>query len=140
MKNLVAAFALILSGCTPPTLQWTHGPEVNEATCTASCNAHFDECPRVFAEFPERGAVECPAEHKSCLKTCQVHHPAARAPAASPAAPAAVPVVPAAQGTQGTPSAPSKEARLRELKRLYDAGLVSDDVYRHRQEAILAEP
>jgi hypothetical protein len=139
MKNWIAVCVLILSGCTPPTLQWTHGPEVNEATCTASCNAHFDECPRIFAEFPERGAVECPAERDNCLKTCQVHHAAARPSAALPVAPAAVPV-PAAQATQGTPSAPSKEARLRELKRLYDAGLVSDDVYRHRQEAILAEP
>jgi hypothetical protein len=34
----------------------------------------------------------------------------------------------------------SKEARLRELKRLYDEGLVTDDVYRDRQMAILSEP
>jgi hypothetical protein len=146
MKNWIAASALMLSGCTPPTLQWTHGPEVSEATCTASCNAHFDECPRIFADFPERGAVECPAERDNCLKTCQVHHAAARPPAALPVAPAsavpAAPVVavpsPAPQGAAR--AAPSKEARLRELKRLYDEGLVSDDVYRHRQEAILAEP
>jgi hypothetical protein len=143
MKNLVAAFAVMLSGCTPPTLPWTQGPEVNEATCTASCNAHFEECPRLFAEFPERGAVECPAERNNCLRICQVHHAAARAvppvaPAAAVAAPAAAPSPPAPQGAAR--AAPSKEARLRELKRLYDEGLVSDDVYRHRQEAILAEP
>jgi hypothetical protein len=34
----------------------------------------------------------------------------------------------------------SKEARLRELKHLYDEGLVTDDVYRDRQMAILSEP
>jgi hypothetical protein len=62
------------------------------------------------------------------------------APASAvPAAPVvAVPYAPAPQGAAH--AAPSKEARLRELKRLYEAGLVSDDVYRHRQEAILAEP
>jgi len=34
----------------------------------------------------------------------------------------------------------SKEARLRELKHFYDEGLITDDVYRDRQKAILAEP
>jgi hypothetical protein len=34
----------------------------------------------------------------------------------------------------------SKEARLRELKHFYDEGLVTEDVYRDRQKAILAEP
>jgi hypothetical protein len=34
----------------------------------------------------------------------------------------------------------SKEARLRELKHLYDEGLVTDDVYKDRQKAILSEP
>jgi hypothetical protein len=37
------------------------------------------------------------------------------------------------------PSA-AKEAKLRELKHFYDEGLVSEDVYRARQAAILAEP
>ena len=34
----------------------------------------------------------------------------------------------------------SKEERLRELKHLYEEGLVSDDVYKERQKAILSEP
>jgi hypothetical protein len=34
----------------------------------------------------------------------------------------------------------SKEARLRELKHFHDEGLVTDDVYRDRQKAILSEP
>jgi hypothetical protein len=34
----------------------------------------------------------------------------------------------------------SKEAKLRELKHLYDEGLVTDDVYKDRQRAILSEP
>ncbi|MEA3151811.1 MAG: hypothetical protein QOD56_2750 [Gammaproteobacteria bacterium] len=143
MKNLVAAFALILGGCgTMPDMPWSQGPDVSESTCTASCNAHFEECPKVFAEFPERGAVECPAEHNDCLRTCEVHHSPARPAATSPVVPAtgvpAARAVPVPEGTQRT--VPSNEDRLRELKRLYDEGLVSDDVYRHRQEAILSEP
>jgi hypothetical protein len=146
MKNLVAAFALILGGCgTMPDMPWSQGPDVSESTCTASCNAHFEECPKVFAEFPERGAVECPAEHNDCLRTCEVHHSPARPAAKSPVVPATgVPAAPAVavpfpQATPGS-TVLSKEARLRELKRLYDEGLVSDDVYWHRQEAILSEP
>jgi hypothetical protein len=34
----------------------------------------------------------------------------------------------------------SKEARLRELKHFYEEGLVTEDVYRERQTAILGEP
>jgi hypothetical protein len=34
----------------------------------------------------------------------------------------------------------SKEARLKELKHFYEEGLVSDDVYKERQRAILSEP
>jgi hypothetical protein len=37
-------------------------------------------------------------------------------------------------------AASTKEARLRELKHLYDEGLVTDDVYKARQMAILSEP
>jgi hypothetical protein len=120
MKNASAALALILSGCGGP-MQLVRAPEVSEPACTATCNAHYDQCPSVFANFPERGAVECPAEHNQCLKAC------ASAP------PAPVPSTPAhASG--------SKEARLRELKHFYDEGLVSEDVYRERQTAILGEP
>lgn len=146
MKYLAAAFALVLSGCgtMPP---WMQGPEVNEAECTASCNAHFDQCPQIFAGFPERGAVECPAEHDSCLRACKTHHAAARPPAKSPVtAPSEVPPAPAAAGSapQAVPgtvhAVSSKEARLRELKHLYEQGLVTDDVYKDRQKAILSEP
>jgi hypothetical protein len=143
MKYLATAFGLILSGCTsvPP---WTQAPEVSEPTCTAACNAHFEQCPKIFAGFPERGAVECPAEHNNCLRSCATRHPAAhifatppvvsppQLPAAAPASPQAMP------GSDRAVS--SKEARLRELKHLYDEGLVTDDVYKDRQKAILSEP
>jgi hypothetical protein len=127
MKNASAALALILSGCG--TVQLVRPPEVSEPTCTASCNAHYDQCPQVFANFPERGAVECPAEHKQCLKACESARPAAPAPA--PPAPVAASVASAGA---------SKEARLRELKHFYEEGLVTEDVYRERQTAILGEP
>ena len=152
-----AAAALILCGCGG-TMQWARAPEVSDADCTASCNTHYEQCPQVFAAFPERGAVECPAEHNNCLKTCANAHPPghiAAAPAAKvqPAAlqavpaPAAAPVVaaPVAAVTMPATASParaevSKEAKLRELKHFYDEGLVTEDVYHDRQKAILAEP
>jgi hypothetical protein len=148
MKYLTAAFALALSACaTVPSMPWLQGPEVSESTCTAACDAHFEQCPQIFAGFPERGAVECPAEHNKCLHSCATRHPAARTAATPTVVPQSqVPAPPAIPGTspQATPSTvsadSSKEARLRELKRLYDEGLVSDDVYRDRQKAILSEP
>jgi hypothetical protein len=160
MKNGAAALALILSGCgTVPPAPWAKGPEVSESACTASCNAHYEQCPQVFARFPERGAVECPAEHSNCLKVCENAKAAPRAAAPPAAAPPAVPppdpapvaaASPAPAPTAPAPPAPvaaspgravaSKEARLRELKHFYDEGLVSEDVYRERQRAILSEP
>jgi hypothetical protein len=128
MKNASAALALILSGCGGP-MQLVRAPEVSEPACTASCNAHYDQCPKVFANFPERGAVECPAEHNQCLKACK---------SAPPAAPAPVPPAPVAASVASAGA--SKEARLRELKHFYEEGLVTEDVYRERQTAILGEP
>jgi hypothetical protein len=121
MRNGAAAFALILTGCG--TVQLVRVPEVSEPACTATCNAHYEQCPQVFANFPERGAVECPAEHNQCLKACE----AAQGPARMAAAPRASAVA-------------SKEARLRELKHFYEEGLVTENVYRERQTAILGEP
>jgi hypothetical protein len=142
MKTAAAALALILSGCG--TVQWVRAPEVSEAACTASCNAHYDQCPQVFAGFPERAAVECPAEHNNCLRACEKGHPPAHtaasplavSPPAPPAAPAAAVPAPSAGSVRAVTS---KEARLRELKHFYDEGLVTEDVYRDRQKAILAE-
>jgi hypothetical protein len=141
MKNASAALALILSGCGGP-MQLVRAPEVSEPACTATCNAHYDQCPSVFANFPERGAVECPAEHNQCLKACTSAPPASPAPVppAAPApAPAPAPATAAAAASSAHASA-SKEARLRELKHFYDEGLVTEDVYRERQTAILGEP
>jgi hypothetical protein len=95
-----------------------------------NCQMRLDQCPRIFAGFPERGAIECPAAHEDCLKSCAARQgSAARASAAVPA-PAPSPVALPA----------SKEARLRELKRFHDQGLITDDVYIERQKAILSEP
>ena len=136
MKNASAALALILSGCGGP-MQLVRAPEVSEPACTATCNAHYDQCPSVFANFPERGAVECPAEHNQCLKACASAPPAPPAPVPSTPAPAPAPAAAAASSAHASGS---KEARLRELKHFYDEGLVSEDVYRERQTAILGEP
>jgi hypothetical protein len=145
VKNLTIAVFLLLGGCG--SLPLIRGPDVSKSTCTASCNAHFEQCPQVFAAFPERGAVECPAEHNNCLRSCETRALAARtavAPQGLP--PSDVPAVSTAPSSspQSMPSAvragSSKETRLRELKHLYDEGLVSDDVYKARQTAILSEP
>jgi hypothetical protein len=128
MKNASAALALILSGCGGP-MQLVRAPEVSEPACTATCDAHFVQCPKVFTNFPERGAVECPAEHNQCLKACK------SAPAAAPA-----PAPPAPVAASAASAGASKEARLRELKHFYEEGLVTEDVYRERQTAILGEP
>ncbi len=142
MKYAAAVLALMLTGCS--SVEWARAPEVSEPTCTAACNAHFEQCPRIFANFPEQGAVECPAEHSKCLKTCasgQTPQRAAVSPAAAPAAASpAVLVSPAAGTAPSARAVESKEARLRELKRFHDEGLVSEDVYRERQTAILGEP
>jgi hypothetical protein len=144
VKNLAIAVVLLLGGCG--SLPLVRGPEVSKSTCTASCNAHFEECPQVFAAFPERGAVECPAEHDNCLRSCETHAPAARttaAPQGLPPSDAQASTAPSST-PQSMPSTvravSSKEARLRELKHLYEEGLVTDEVYKNRQIAILSEP
>jgi len=132
VKYTAVAMTLILSGCASGTLPWAQGPHLSESACTASCDAHYKQCPQVFAAFPERGAVECPAAQKLCLNSC-----AAQRDDASGGGPS-VASHPAVAGPQHVVS--SKETKLRELKLLYDQGLVSDDVYRERQRAILTEP
>ena len=138
MKNASAALALILSGCGGP-MQLVRAPEVSEPACTATCNAHYEQCPQVFANFPERGAVECPAEHNQCLKACKSAPAAAPVPVPpAPVPPAPVSLAPVA--ARAASAGASKEARLRELKHFYEEGLVTEDVYRERQTAILGEP
>lgn len=127
MKYLTAAFALILAGCS--SVPWERGSEVGEATCAAACDAHFSECPRIFAGFPARGAVECPAEHENCLRSCTSARPAPTS-APDPAPPPAIVCGPSS----------NREARLRELKHLYEEGLIVDEVYKDRQRTLLAEP
>jgi len=140
MKKAAAALSLILTGCS--TAPWVRAPVADEAACTSSCNSHYAQCPQVFAGFPERAAVECPAEHNNCLRACAKGRPAAVAaappPVMAPPAPAGPPSASASANCDHAAS--SKEARLRELKHFYDEGLVSEDVYRDRQKAILAEP
>lgn len=139
MKLTTAAMTILLSGCASGPLPWAQGPQMSEPECTASCNAHYTQCPQIFANFPERGAVECPAAHRECLKRCEKRPTAAPVTSATPAPGSSSGPVPAAPAVPSR-GASSKEARLRELKHLYDEGLVSDDVYKERQRAILSEP
>jgi hypothetical protein len=145
MKKTAAAFALVLSGCG--TVPWVQKPEVSESTCTAACDAHFHQCPQIFAGFPERGAVECPAEHNDCLQSCATRPAAARTAVTRSAVPPAQMPPPPGSSSSSPQAMPdtgravwSKEARLRELKHLHEEGLVTDDVYKDRQKTILSEP
>jgi hypothetical protein len=154
MKMGVAVLTFMLTGCGTLPLVQVQGPQVNDSDCTASCSAHFEQCPQIFANFPERGAVECPAEHDRCLKACASTAKPARTPVAAPPRASAAAAGNATPASAAPPSAApagatpvsaagasaAKEAKLRELKRFYDEGLVSEDVYRARQTAILAEP
>jgi len=138
MRSLTAALAVLLTSCD--SMPWTRGPEVSGPACTAACDAHFTQCQEVvFAGFPERGAIECPAEHNSCLQVCTDRHPDVRTGAAvSAAGPEKMPT--SVTSTVCAPAATSREDRLQELKHLYEEGLVTDDVYRDRQKAILSQP
>jgi hypothetical protein len=138
MRSLTAAFALLLTSCD--SMPWTRGPEVSGPACTAACDAHFTQCQEVlFAGFPERGAIECPAEHNRCLQVCADRHPDVRTGVTvSAAGPEKMPT--SVTSAVCAPAATSREDRLRELKHLYDEALVTDDVYRDRQKAILSQP
>lgn len=136
MKCFAPACALLLAGCG--ALPW-QSDAVSEPACTQSCEAHFAQCPQIFAGFPDRASVECPAEHSNCLRACRASKSPAAAVVPKPAVAAAIRgAPPAASATAATPA--SKESKLRELKRLYELGLITDDVYRDRQRIILSEP
>lgn len=146
MKAMAMA-ALLLSGCSTASMHpWPQAQRIDEPSCLAACARHDQECPKIFAAFPERGAVECPASHDDCVRSCKSNAAAAPAPPVTAPTPPVAPPAPAV----ATPTAPiaapapglgtSKEAKLRELKRLYEQGLVTDEVYKARQLAILSEP
>ncbi|MDP9065101.1 MAG: SHOCT domain-containing protein, partial [Pseudomonadota bacterium] len=140
MRMTAVAMTLSLSGCASGTvtLPWAQGPSRSNSECTAACDAHYAECPQIFAHFPERGAVECPANHSDCLKICaarQESRIAAPVPPSPPAPAAVAPVKP-----PGPVRVDTKEGKLRELKHLHDEGLISEDIYKERQRAILSDP
>jgi hypothetical protein len=133
----VAMAAILLTGCSAGVMRpWSQAQQVDESSCLATCEKHDQECPKIFAAFPERGAVECPASHADCVESCK-----ATSVAVTPSPPT-TPSPPRTSQPAATqpPTNTSKEAKLRELKRLYEQGLVTDEVYKERQLAILSEP
>lgn len=138
MKSLTVVLAVLLGGCD--SMPWARGPEVSGPTCTATCDAHLTQCREVvFAGFPQRGAIECPAEHNNCLRVCAKRHPDVLTSASAPTTgPAKMPTN--ASAAPGSPASMSREQRLRELRHLYEEGLITEDVYKERQKAILSEP
>ena len=127
MKNsvLVSVLVMACTGCASlPTAQ---GPRASDPVCTQACASRLEQCPQIFAAFPGRGAIECPAAHEQCLKVC----------ANGPGRPAGAPATQAPPAPVSAPA--SKEAELRELKRFHDEGLITDEVYVDRQKVILSE-
>ena len=119
MKSLVPIL-LLVSGCVGcASLPTVPVPRGSDPVCTQGCASRLERCPQIFAAFPGRGAIECPAANEQCLKAC------ANEPVRGAGAPVSVPA--------------SKEAELRELKRFHDEGLITDEVYVDRQKAILSE-
>lgn len=138
MKLSIAAASLALTACTVGPL--AREAPVDTPQCTAACSAQFEHCPQMFSVFPERGAIECPAARQQCLRACSKSK-IAEAPRVTP--PATPPTTPASASASVPPPAASqasRESRLRELKHFHDEGLITDDVYRERQTAILTEP
>ncbi len=131
--------AVLVTGCSTAALKpWAQAQHQDEPACLAACEKHDQQCPQIFAAFPERGAVECPASHVDCVKGCKATM-AAAAPATAVSTPPPL-TVSSPPSASPPPVTASKEAKLRELKRLYDLGLVTDEVYKARQLAILSEP
>jgi hypothetical protein len=133
MKISGAVLVIALGGCSAATMK--PAPMAGASSCSAACEAHLERCNQAFANFPERGAIECPTEFNRCLKACS-------GPPAVPRGLASLQgfATPVAAPDNKVNSVSSKEAKLRELKHLYDEGLLSEDVYRARQTVILAEP
>lgn len=133
MKLVIVAACMALTACTIGPLG--KATAVNESECTVACSAQFERCPAMFSAFPERGAIECPGARQQCLHAC-VRLPVAVAPRAMPQ----VVPTPVAREPPVATQQTSKEARLRELKHFHDEELITDDVYRERQTAVISEP
>jgi len=118
-ENGAAAFALILTGCG--TVQLVRVPEVSEPACTATCNAHYDQCRKFSPIFPNAAPSNARGT-QSCLKACEALR-ARRAMAAAPRA----------------KCGRIEEARLRDWKHFLRGRARYEDVYRERQTAILGD-
>jgi hypothetical protein len=110
----------LLAGCATPISDIDTSNK--EPECAHSCSTNYNDCIKAFTLMPIRLQRECAAALHQCAQACpdkKADTPASGTPASQP---------------------PSKDDRLRELKRLHDAGLISDQVYVGRQNAILSEP
>jgi hypothetical protein len=86
-----------------------------EPSCTHSCSTNYSSCIQGFTVFPIQAQHQCSTALHSCVAACPDN-----------AGPPAV-----------VPSATSTEQQLKDLKKLHDEGLISDEVYLQRQKAIL---
>jgi hypothetical protein len=83
-----------------------------DPACAATCSTNYNDCVKAFTLYPIIAQHECAGSLHACATACP------------------------AKGAVGTPQ--TTEEKLKDLKRLHDAGLISDDVYSERQQAILS--
>jgi hypothetical protein len=122
MKKLVIASMFILGGCVVLVSACTTTPQVDtskkEPICSRACSAGYVECARSFSLAPITQQNICVRSLDACVGACPDK----------------------GEGIGGAPAKQSTEDKLKELKRLRDAGLISNEVYLEQQKAILGRP
>ncbi len=122
MKRLVTTSIFILGGCAILVSACTTTPQVDtskkEPICSHACSAGYVECARSFSLAPITQQNICVRSLDACLQACPDK----------------------SEATGGAPAKQSIEDKLKDLKRLHDAGLISNEVYLERQRAILGRP
>ncbi len=154
-KKVQVLFALALAGCASPTVVQTVKPGDTGLTC-AQLQNEYSDAERFRLEAEKEKTVTGGNVARALLFWPAILGTAANANEAISAANArkvhlanqmsqkgcGIPDVSApSSGVPATPSmTTSKDAKLAELKKLYEAQLITKEVYEARQKAILETP
>jgi hypothetical protein len=112
--TVVIASIFLLGGCA--TMVDSSG---KEPACAKPCATTYSSCMSGAMSyiFPITAQQNCTNALNACVQACPNKNESAR-----------------------TATNQTTEEKLKELKRLHDTGLISDDVYLERQRAILGRP
>lgn len=117
MKKLITASIFLLSGCvSDPQIDTSN----KEPACTQGCSTSYSSCLSGAGSlfFPITSKMNCNSALKACVQACPDK----------------------GEAIGGAPAKQSIEDKLKDLKRLRDAGLISNEVYLEQQKAILGRP